>query len=108
MADMLLENYIRSHIIEDDKDGFIMVSGNTARHIADYIENSRQKVEVVRCKDCRNRKTPDCPMCEYIRLMRCEDTFTVNTCITTNTWRKIDHTTDDDFCSKGKRAEDPT
>lgn len=93
MADMLLENYIRSHIIEDDKDGFIMVSGNTARHIADYIENSRQKVEVIRCKDCRNRKTPDCPLYEIIVI---DDGW-----MEERHYRKIDHTDDDGFCNKG-------
>lgn len=81
------------------------------QHIIEELDQAEERdlklLGIVRCKDCRNRKTPDCPMCEYIRMVRSED-FTVNTCITTNTWRKIDHTTDEDFCSKGKRKEDPT
>lgn len=73
-------------------------------HLCIDKEPTIDAVPVIRCKDCRNRKTPDCPMCEYIEQMRYENNFTV----TTKAWRKIDHTTDEDFCSKGKREEDPT
>lgn len=41
-------------------------------------------VEVVRCKDCKHRRTEDCPMC--------------NEC-----GRKAYPTADDDFCCYGER-----
>lgn len=43
-------------------------------------------VKVVRCKDCTNRKTPDCSM--YYSCMECDGQWT---------WE-----TDNDYCSYGK------
>lgn len=49
--------------------------------------------EIVRCKDCRNRKTPDCPLYEIIVI---DDGW-----MEERHYRKIDHTDDDGFCNKG-------
>lgn len=53
---------------------------------------------LVRCDDCRKRKTPDCPLYEIIVIDdgRTEERY----------YRKIDHTADEGFCYKGERRND--
>ncbi len=67
------------------------------QHIIEELDQAEERdlklLGIVRCKDCRNRKTPDCPMYEIIRQ---EDGWTE-----TVHYRKIDHAKDEDFCSKG-------
>lgn len=50
--------------------------------------NAADVVEVVRCKDCKWRNTPDCDMTCY------DDTGEI-----------VDLTEDNDFCSYGERKE---
>lgn len=56
---------------------------------------------LVRCRECKNRKTPDCPMCEIIKQVKYEDGW-----MQTTHSRKIDYATDDDYCSRGVRKDD--
>ena len=50
-------------------------------------------VPVVRCKDCRHRNKPECPMCDYVLMM-------YNT-----RFRVIDRAEDNGFCYMGERKD---
>lgn len=50
---MLFEDYLRSQIQLGGKSGVVIIPDLVAKGIADWIEENRNKVEVVRCKDCK-------------------------------------------------------
>ena len=64
--------------------------------IESSIEYGIEDVQpLVVCKMCKHRKTPDCPMCEFIRM---EDGWSETT-----HYRTVDYTRDDGFCDRGER-----
>ena len=50
---------------------------------------------LVTCKECKHRKTPDCPMCDFIRQ---DDGW-----METTHFRIVDRAEDDGFCYRGER-----
>ena len=61
----------------------------------DVLEKGLAKLEeVVRCEHCRHRKKPECPMCDYVRMM------------SGTQFRVIDRAEDNGFCHMGERKDD--
>ncbi len=54
MSDCVLyETYLRDLIERKGKDGCVIIPNQIVYGIAEYIEQSRDKISVVRCKDCK-------------------------------------------------------
>lgn len=85
---MLFEDYLRSQIQLGSKSGVVIIPDLFAKGIADWIEENRNKVEVVRCKDCKWYKTMYCKMDRWTDL------------VTIYVAKK------DDYCSYGERRKD--
>lgn len=51
--EMLMEDWLRGCVHHDGKNGYVTLPCDEVMKIADYIESTRGKVEVVRCKDCK-------------------------------------------------------
>lgn len=51
---MLIEDWLRGCVHHDGKNGYVTLPCDEVMKIADYIESTRGKVEVVRCKDCKH------------------------------------------------------
>lgn len=50
---MLMEDWLRGCVHHDGRNGYVTLPCDEVMKIADYIENTRAKVEVVRCHDCK-------------------------------------------------------
>lgn len=55
---MLIEDWLRGCVHHDGRHGEVTLKCERVLAIADYIESTRNKVEVVRCKNCK-RFDPD-------------------------------------------------
>ncbi len=51
---MLIEDWLRGCVNHDGRHGEVTLPCDEVLEIADYIESTRSKVEVVRCKDCKH------------------------------------------------------
>lgn len=49
---MLVEDWLRGCVHHDGRQGEVTLPCDEVLEIADYIESTRSKVEVVRCRDC--------------------------------------------------------
>ena len=49
---MLMEDWLRGCVHHDGRNGYVTLPCDEVMKIADYIESTRTKVEVVRCRDC--------------------------------------------------------
>ena len=79
---MLIEDWLRGFVHHDGRNGYVTLPCDEVMKIADYIESTRTKVEVVRCKDCK-KYDADKNWCRcHMTVMR-----------------------EDDFCSYGERGE---
>lgn len=50
---MLAEDWLRGCVNHDGRNGYVTLPCDEVLEIADYIESTRNKVEVVRCRDCK-------------------------------------------------------
>ena len=50
---MFVEDWLRGCVYHDGRHGEVTLPCDEVLEIADYIESTRNKVEVVRCKDCK-------------------------------------------------------
>lgn len=83
VALQIIDNYAKTVTA----DGKVVV--NVVRDIVGVITPSADVVEVVRCKDCIHRNTPDCAM--WYECSKCGGQWS---------WNRSD-----DFCSHGERSE---
>lgn len=56
---MLVEDWLRGCVHHDGRHGEVTLPCDRVLAIADYIESTRSKVEVVRCKDCKHKYLDD-------------------------------------------------
>ena len=50
---MLVEDWLRGCVHHDGRHGEVTLPCDDVLNIADYIERTRNKIEVVRCRDCK-------------------------------------------------------
>ena len=74
---MLMEDWLRGCVHHDGRNGYVTLPCDEVMKIADYIESTRTKVEVVRCKDCKHwYQDADSGMaCEFTNMSQPEDGF---------------------------------
>ncbi len=51
---ILVEDWLRGCVHHDGRHGEVTLPCDEVLEIADYIESTRNKVEAVRCKDCKH------------------------------------------------------
>lgn len=56
---MLVEDWLRGCVHHDGRHGEVTLPCDRVLAVADYIETTRSKVEVVRCKDCKHYNPDD-------------------------------------------------
>ena len=89
---MLIEDWLRGCVHHDGKNGYVTLPCDEVRKIADYIESTRSKVEVVRCRDCKYQDKGE------------NESDSWNLC-GFRPWLYIP-TSDDHFCGYGERGEE--
>lgn len=60
--EMLMEDWLRGCVHHDGRNGYVTLPCDEVMKIADYIESTRTKVDVIRCKDCEHMHDNDCPI----------------------------------------------
>lgn len=50
---MEYENWLRGCVYHDGRKGFVYLPCDKVLKLADWIESHRNRVEIVRCKDCK-------------------------------------------------------
>lgn len=90
---MLVEDWLRGCVHHDGRHGEVTLPCDEVLNIADYIERTRNKVEVVRCKDCKylSRITSQVKVGEWFG---CLNDKGLACCVQL-----------DDYCSYGERGE---
>ena len=81
---MLVEDWLRGCVHHDGRHGEVTLPCDEVLEIADYIESTRSKVEVVRCKDCKFYVPEDDGRCDVIEQFDLPEMF---------------------FCGNGERGE---
>lgn len=82
---MLVEDWLRGCVHHDGRHGEVTLPCDDVLAIADYIESTRSKVEVVRCKYCKH----------YIK----------NKCYHPTNHFEVPDREHDFYCSYGERGE---
>ena len=94
---MLMEDWLRGCVHHDGRNGYVTLPCDEVMKIADCIESTRTKVEVVRCKDCKYFEYDHVEKLDGIPLIVAHEICT--------RWSDGVKTSENGYCFLGERGE---